>query len=84
MADKKEFFELLTPEMLEGVAGGMTDDVRLSLRTRLADCKAAGESKDEIISDTLDCCWTSREEWAAVGTTPEEVAAYINECWDTL
>lgn len=84
MADRKWVFDNLTPDMLENVSGGMPDSLRISLRERLADCKGAGESKDELISDTLECCWTSREEWAAAGTTPEEVAAYINEIWDSL
>ena len=83
MAANNEFLERLTPDMLEGVAGGLTPDVESQLRAGIAEEKASGTSKNLIIL-VLSNDDEYRAELSAAGIDPDEVIAFVNAHWDEI
>ena len=83
MAANNVFFEKLTPDMLEGVAGGLSPDVESQLREGLAEEKKYGQSKTAIIY-----CLTNDEDYRAglaeMGIDADEIIAFVNAHWDEL
>ena len=77
MAENK-LFEKLSPDMLEGVSGGMSKALENALLADIADCKAEGISKADYLAYFASA---SDEEFAEAGTSREEFLGFIKANW---
>ena len=83
MKDKRILFEHLTPDMLEGVAGGViTPECEKGLRMDIAAAKSDGFSMEETIGFIMNN--SDMDMLSRLGTTPEELADYARAHWDEL
>lgn len=83
MKDEKWIREKLTPELLEGIAGGMSEHAEADFAIFLKSAKAGGFKKESVIKIFLETeCDPGI--YANYDSNKEEMIAFIDRVWDSL
>ena len=83
MKDERWLKEQISPELLDGIAGGMTEEVESSFRESLKNMKNSGMSKGDALNTYRDIDFGQRT-YDAWETSQAEMLAYIEDNWDSL